>query len=150
MIRAFNIDDSERCIQIIERCFDLSVDLEEPAKSYVKRIYTHPDYFKEKSSQYPLFVAEQGGLVIALGGIEGNEIKKLYVDPSCHGLGNGSEMLHYLEHYGIQNGLNEFLLRCFRNSQGFYQKHGYLIVGGFNYERNGIIIPTIEMRKRVA
>jgi citrate lyase synthetase len=149
MIRLFTNKDSESCRRIIEMCFDYSVILEEKAKAHVRKTYTKDGYFESKAVLYPLFVYEKNRNVVALGGIEGNVIKKLYVAPEEQGKGIGTEMLVHLESIGIEAGHKEFVLYCFENSVGFYKNRGYSIVGPYFFKGDRIEVPTIEMRKRV-
>lgn len=147
MIRLFSKKDSEICKDIVARCFDRSVILEEIAKQYIKERYMSTGYFESKSREYPLFVYEKDGKVIAIGGIEGNMIKKLYVDPDEQGKGIGREMLNHLEDVAIRTGLIEVLLDSYENCAGFYEKQGYSVVKPFYREGDGVKIPIIIMKK---
>lgn len=149
MIRLFNPKDEENCRRIVERCFDLSIILGQKEKEYVRKVYTQEGYFQTKAIKYPLYVFEKEGLVLALGGIEGNEIKKVYVNPDNQRSGIGSAILEYLEQIAISKGNLEIVLYCFDNSIDFYKRRGYISKGQHFFEGEGIRIPTTKMIKPI-
>jgi GNAT superfamily N-acetyltransferase len=150
MIRLFTPIDEEACRRIITRCFDLSVVLGEREKEIVKRIYTTEGYFRSKARKYPLFVFDESGMILGLGGIDGNEIKKLYVEPNCQRRGIGKILLAHLEQIAISEGHKRLVLYCFDNSIEFYKNRGYKIMNPHFIERGGEVkIPTTMMEKQV-
>jgi len=149
MIRLFTFEDEEACRTIVDRCFHQCVVLGQSEKEFLRKYYIQPGYFQSVSKKHNLFIFEKQGIVLALGGIEGNEIKKLYVEPANHGVGIGSAMLGYLEQIGITNGNSELVLYCFDNSIDFYMRRGYSRTGQHVFERENIRIPTTKMVKNI-
>lgn len=151
MIRPFSERDADLCRKIIKNCFKETVSSEEKIKSAVLSRLAAKGYLESKAKEYPLFVYEKDKKVVGMGGLKGNEIKRVYVDPSYQGKGIGKEILHFLEKLAREKGLDELVLYSFPNSVRFYQKQGYKIVGVHGYEipKKGIKIPTTEMRKKI-
>lgn len=147
MIRPFSINDAGRCRDIIKRCFENNVVLEEVAKQFVKERFCKEGYLEAKSKEYPFFVYENHSGVLAIGAVETSEIKKLYVDPNFQRRGIGTEMLAHLENAAAKSMHGMFLVYCFKNSFDFYNALGYIPAGERVFEREGVKIPTLRMEK---
>ncbi len=146
MIRPFSHSDVTRCREIIRSCFEKSVSLDERAKRFVIERFTEQGYLESKSEEYPFFVYEED-VILAMGAVMDNVIKKLYVDPNVQGKGIGTKLLSHLETEAMSKGWHEFVLYSFESSSGFYERKGYVIVGTKTYGEGEIVVPTLEMRK---
>jgi GNAT superfamily N-acetyltransferase len=149
MIRRFDDRDAARLIDMMSRAF--SVPVFEPAivQEEVKGSYTSEGYWKKISSEYPLFVDEAEGKIIASGALDGNEIKKLYVDPDMKGRGIGSGMLAFLEGEARKNGIDEVRLTAFPFAVPFYEKHGYAAFGDIDTQMDSGTMRTVLMKKKI-
>jgi len=147
MIRPFEDKDANRCREIIRECFDKSVSLSNHASSYVKKIYTEKGYLENKSKEYQFFILEKNNEIVGFGGLKKNNIKKIYVDPNHQGEGIGATLLNYLEDLASKQGQKELILYAYDNSVPFYKKHGYTVTEPFIFQRNGVDVPTVKMKK---
>jgi len=150
MIRKFKPSDETACRKIIVECFNKSVILNPKAQVYIKNRYNTRGYLTNKSKEYNIFVYEKNHKILGTGALEKNFIEKLYINPSLHGRGIGKEMLFFLENLALKKGFKRVSLRAYKNSRGFYAKHGYTFVKIYTYIVEGNLkIPTYEMRKQL-
>ncbi len=149
MIKPFSSDDLEDVKEIINRCFDESIIIEEKARQYIKKRYMEDGYFLKETSKYPIFVYKKDEKAIAIGSIKGNMIKKIYVHPDEQGKGIGKELLHYLERIAFKDGYKETMLDSYDNSLNFYISQGYFIYKKFVRKWNGVNIPITIMKKKI-
>jgi len=149
MIRRFNDRDEARLIDMMSRAFSVPVFEPAPVQEELKGSYTSEGYWKNVSSKYPLFVDEVDGKIIASGALDGNEIKKLYVDPDMKGKGIGSGMIVFLESEARKNGIDEVRLTAFPFAVPFYEKHGYAASGNIDTQMDSGIMSTVLMKKKI-
>lgn len=155
-IRKFHLADAERCREIIRDCFDKEIcidekspELDKQAREYVRNWFAAPGYLESKAKTYPIFVYELNGNIIALGALDENEIKKLYVDPDFHEQGIGTEMLSRLEEIAAEDGNKTVVLNAYANSVNFYKHRDYDEIHPEVFERDGVRMPTIKMKKEL-
>jgi GNAT superfamily N-acetyltransferase len=148
MIRKLKDEDLVLCRYIIARCFSECVEMSREACDYVKKRFTAEGYLEEKAREYPFFVYDEEG-VLAMGALDKDEIKKLYVDPDMHGKGVGSAMLQHLEKLARETDQHELMLYSYRNSQQFYERRGYKLIVPHVFQEEGIKMPTLLMRKKI-
>jgi len=99
-------------------------------------------------SKYDLFVYEEDNQILGMGAIDGNRIKKVYVDTKLHGKGIGKRILEFLESHAKAKGIKELVLCAYENSKGFYEKQGYKIISSKEIRRcQGESVKGIEMHK---
>ena len=78
------------------------------------------------------------GKAIATGRLLRNgKIGRLAVLKEYRGLGLGSELLKTLVSYGRQEGIKEFFLHAQTSAVGFYERHGFKVIG-LAFEEAGI------------
>jgi len=146
MIRTFSDKDAERCREILNICLEESVNLEERMKLAFKENFTKEGWLESGL----LFVYEKNGKILGMGGLNKNEIEKLYIDPKTQGRGVGKEILYFLEKIAKEKGYDELVLHSWTNSEGFYEKYGYKTVEILYYDYpDGLKIPATEMRKKI-
>lgn len=150
-IRKFADTDEERCCEIIKDCFEKNIVLSDEAKKYIVNKFTQRGYLSGENKKYGIFVCEVSGEVCGMGAIENEEIKKIYVDLDFQGQGIGENVLNYLEDFGKENGVSEFVLHSYDNAVGFYLKHGYEVVGDYEFDFPNLSEKVFvkEMKKRV-
>lgn len=71
-------------------------------------------------------VFEDDGLLVGVGALSGDEIRRLYVHPDAQGAGVGSALLTALEQAARAAGRTSLRLDASPSSVGFYVRHGYL------------------------
>ena len=145
MIRPFKNEDADACRAIIRECFKVDEESLDLGPNAVVKHYTQPTYLENKAKQYPFFVYEEDGKVIAMGAVDGHQIKKMYVHPEFQRQGTGTEILQKLEEIAINSGRVRLLLNAAEGSRDFYKKHGYGFIGLYIYPQ----VRTFQMIKEL-
>ncbi len=108
-----------------------------------------PHSLREWSRLFHVAVYERPGEVVAVGGVELNEIRLLYVSPSCRHQGIGRQLLDYLESLVPPDLFADISVYSTEGALGFYRKCGYQPEGEHEFALEGTRLPTIFMRKRL-
>lgn len=76
----------------------------------------------------PLFtvVSEIDAQCVGVGALDGGEIRRVYVDPTAHGLGVGSSIMDHLEAEALRRGLTTVRLEASPSSVPFYESRSYI------------------------
>ena len=75
------------------------------------------------------------------------QLRFMAVAPAAVGTGLGSQLVHYLENQARPTGLRELLLHARATAVGFYERHGYAVVGP-SHTLFGVL-PHFLMRKQL-
>ncbi len=88
-------------------------------------------------------VCEHQGVVVGMGGLDRNEIKRMYVHPDAHGHGMGTAILHALE--------AEAKRRCLASLRAqalaFYAKWGYVSMNSECWQLGQARFRVVNMTK---
>ena len=146
MIRAFQKEDLQACIDLIEGCLGLDASL---APSTLARL-GQADLFRliqQSAVLFQLAVYEHEGEVAGIGGVDLNEIRLLYVSPELQGQGIGRTLLEHLENMVPSALFSNIFLYSTPGAEGFYKSRGYESRGEVCFEIEGQTLPTIFMTK---
>nr|MBI4156605.1 GNAT family N-acetyltransferase [Candidatus Woesearchaeota archaeon] len=146
MIRLFTSEDEGACKDIAKRCLEETVDLDYKARQYVINKFTKDGYWLLKANTFPLYVYENSSQIVATGGLNINEFKKMYVHPDWQGKGIGTEIINHLKNIAKKNNQQELFLYSWKSSVGFYKRAGFIFVREFIHEEQEIKMPLVEMR----
>ncbi len=146
MIRQFNSDDALECSEIIRGCVRDDFHLAADVRQYFLEM-ADPGLLREYAGRFHMAVCECAGRITAVGGVELNEIRLLYVAPGCQHQGTGRLILAYLESLAPPDLFTDVFVYCTQQAQGFYGKCGYHSEGEHEFVLEGIRIPTLFMRK---
>ncbi|CAN5906403.1 GNAT family N-acetyltransferase [soil metagenome] len=87
------------------------------------------------------------------GHVVGGELVRLYVQPQCHGMGIGRQLLQRAESLAADRGLFHIWLTAWegnRRACGFYESVGYSDVGASTYTFEANSYGTCVFTKRLA
>lgn len=73
-------------------------------------------------------VAHVGARLIGTGGLNGDVVKSLFVDPDAQGRGVGTVLMREIERLARASGMAHLRLQSSITAQGFYEKHGFTMV----------------------
>jgi ribosomal protein S18 acetylase RimI-like enzyme len=85
-------------------------------------------WVRETFEAYPRFVAEAGGRVVGLVGIEGNDIAELWVDPARHRQGIGAILFRKAKQVIADAGHTTLTVRTTGYAIPFYEVMGAHVV----------------------
>jgi GNAT superfamily N-acetyltransferase len=118
-------------------------------KVFIKKIL-QKGYLLSKSKKYTILVYTEKNIILGMGAISGNDIKRVFVDPKMHGKGIGRKIMDKLESIAKKKHIKELILHAYENAVPFYKKLGYRKIKPYYYDGpEGIRVKTIEMKKRL-
>lgn len=100
-----------------------------------------------------ILVADLGGTVVGFGAMDvsSGEVRAVYVHPSMGRRGVGGLILTELEHRARAHGVTSVRLDASVNAEGFYLRHGYVVVErGTHRLPNGIEMSCVMMMKALS
>jgi ribosomal protein S18 acetylase RimI-like enzyme len=93
-----------------------------------------------------MFVAEANAKVVGFGQSKPAEVLAVFVEPGSAGRGIGSLLLERaLSDAGASNGVVR--VESTINAVGFYEHHGFRVVGRGSQRRNDVDVPVVIMER---
>ncbi len=148
-IRQFQSLDAGACNMIVRACLELDPLMPPMLKKELLRAES-PVVMCERAGCFYVAVQLVEDNVAAVGGIELNEIRLLFVAPKHQRRGVGSSLLRHLETWVPCGLFSDIFVYSAPASAGFYQSHGYEPGGEHIFTIGGYSMPTIFMRKGLA
>lgn len=145
-IRQFQPGDAAVCSQILRSCIELDQHLPAASKHELLRIET-PELMCERASLFYLAAYLSGDAVVAVGGVDLNEIRLLYVAPSRWRQGIGGALLAHLESWVPPALFGDIFVYAAPGAVEFYRAHGYRSGGEHVFVVGNESVPTIFMTR---
>jgi GNAT superfamily N-acetyltransferase len=149
MIREFREEDAARCCEIINENLANMTDYPAEPRTYFRQKNTPEDLASELSSCDRAVVFEKAKNVIGVGALDGDIVKRVYVDPIEHRSGAGSAIMDVLEAHAKNLGLRAVGLGSSPGAEAFYAARGYTVKKRCTVEINGMQMPSIQMEKNI-
>jgi GNAT superfamily N-acetyltransferase len=102
--------------------------LNEAARSYLEAKNTPTSLYQELRQYYTL-VLEEDDVIVGLGSLDRNELKRMYTHPTAQGKGVGRRIMLTLEEEAKRQGIQRLDIKSSPSAAGFYRKFGYEDVG---------------------
>jgi GNAT superfamily N-acetyltransferase len=127
-IRRFKLEDAQRVSEIIWAALETnnSKDYGEAVLLTMKQVYTSENICILSKSRV-FIVAEEGKNIIGVGGIEGNLISSVFVDPKAQGIVLGKCIMEALESIAKEENHEFVLLHSSLTAESFYAKIAYSV-----------------------
>lgn len=140
MIRRFENKDAEKCSEIIFECIEKSLSYEGENKRFMIEM-SSPENLIEKSKKRDLFVFEEDKIILGTGGLDKDEIKTMFVNPSFQKRGIGSKILNFLIDFAKTKGYSRAWCKASPEAEIFYSKNGFKkIRDDYEYDFHSIIM----------
>lgn len=132
-VRLFQVADAQACCWVINAAITEMDGLNEAARSHIIAHNTPELLGADLRSWRSLVVETASPRLVAVGALDGSEIKRVYVDPAAQGLGVGGALLEAIEAEAANAGLSAVQLDASPSSVDFYTSRGYEVQseGGF-------------------
>jgi citrate lyase synthetase len=127
-IRKFKEEDAVQLSNIICKCADSSLDMNQENVNYIKSKNT-PKKIIEASKEFTLLLAFVDEKLVGGGGIDKNRIRKMFIDPEYQRKGIGRKIYESLETIAIKNKQEKIYLHAAPNAVRFYAKFGFKEIG---------------------
>lgn len=149
-IRKFKNEDAQQVCNIIRRC-----DKEIASKDYPKKIIDlwgkklTCESIRNKSKNRICYVACLNDKVIGYISLDGNEIKKLHVNPKYHRMGIGKKLIQKIEDFSIKNNINKLIVESSIYAEKFYNKCNFRKIKIIHCIQEGEKFKLILMEKKL-
>jgi N-acetylglutamate synthase-like GNAT family acetyltransferase len=140
LIRPYVPQDYLECLALNLSCVDDFTGFPDEAKPvYKSKIQSHQTHDLDDFTL--VLVAQDGDKIIGMGGLDKNEIRRMYVARAYRGQGVGKTIYSGLEQKAIGLGVQELFLDASLNAAPFYEKLGFQFskVGSFQIDTYTII-----------
>lgn len=107
-----------------------------------------PERIQEFASCYVL-VSTLATAIVGIAALEGNEIKRMYVDPAFQRQGIGTQLIKELEIEAHKQNLSLLTIEAQPNAVPFYKSLGYKIINEEYLNRDQAIFHIVNMEKRL-
>jgi GNAT superfamily N-acetyltransferase len=145
-IRRLQEKDAAQCCAIINACVRHMDGLNIPASDYIIKKNSPESLYKELNQYYTLvYICDD--TILGLGSLDGNEIKRMYTQPSAQRQGIGRELLKCLEKEAKCRGIQRITLQSSPSAAQFYQVCGYDQIGLDSFEIGDAEFLVINMEK---
>ena len=123
-VRQYESSDAQRCCDIINDAIEAIDGLNDEARAHV-RASNVPERLGSDLERWITLVVESDDGVVGVGALDGDEVKRVYVDPAAHGVGAATALMRALEEIASHR-LGTIQLDASPTSVGFYESLGYV------------------------
>lgn len=148
LIRRFTPKDAHACCDVINSCVPSMQGLNAAARFHLLAKNTPTDFIAEIADSYAL-VAELHRQHVAVGTLDGDMIRRVYVCPDVQGKGIGQAMVDALEAEAFKRGIDVVQVEVAQNAIEFYEKLGYTQQGINRTETGKAVFEYMQMTKEL-
>jgi GNAT superfamily N-acetyltransferase len=148
MIRQFRPEDADACSELVRASVETDPSLGPEVRRRLLQLET-PERMVERARLFYVAVFEEHRTVLAVGAVDLNEIRLLYVTPGRQRMGIGRDLLRHLEAWVPPALFHDIFVYAALPAGGFYRAQGYQSLGEHIIDVDGFPLPTLFMRKRV-
>lgn len=125
-VRPYEPSDAERCCSIINEAIVAMDGLNEAARVRIRANNTPDGLGADLEAWTALVVESNEGLVVGLGALDHNEVKRVYVDPAAQNQGAARSLMSALEAIARTRQLGQLRLEASPSSVEFYESVGFV------------------------
>ncbi len=128
-IRELKPSDQDRFLEIIDTASRISNGKDYPLDfiEYLLENRYNRDWFQEIVTQSNRYVVVDSGSIVAVGGLQKQEIVNMFVDPKVQGKGAGSYLLRFLLGIAKSKKFSSVHLNSTITAKTFYESHGFVV-----------------------
>ena len=146
-VRSFQESDTSQCCAIINACLHEMDGLNSEARRLAKEKNIPPLLFQELCHYYSL-VYQKDDVILGLGSLDRNEIKRMYTLPSAQGQGIGRTILQNLEMEAKRQDVLKINIQSSPSAEDFYRLYGYDHIELGNLAIGEALFQFVIMEKR--
>lgn len=151
-IRTANEDDAEGISEVIIAALR-TTNAKDYAQAVIEQVEKSfsPNAVAALISKRMVFVALEAGKVIGTASLDGQVVRTVFVHPSSHGQGIGSQLMSTLEQTARGLGIEVLRVPSSITAERFYKKLGYSVVReAFHGEERTIVMERYLMNSDFA
>lgn len=103
--------------------------------------------WNESFLKHHTVVAEEQGVIVGFGDMDGNYLDRLYVHKDYQGKGIATAITDQLEAYALKNLESKIITHASITARPFFEKRGYRVIKEQQVERRGILLTNFIMEK---
>jgi GNAT superfamily N-acetyltransferase len=145
-IRSYQEGDAARCCEIILACLPQLDGLNNSARAFLQAKLI-PERLHAELAALDCFVYEENHRIQGLAALDGEEAKRLYVDPALQGRGIGRALFAHIETLARTRGLDFLHGEASPSAAPFYQRLGFVVVGPAEFSRGPARFRMTTIRK---
>ena len=149
VVRRYRDQDAAACCDIIDSAIDGLLGLNAAAFALLRSRNT-PSILGPELARYHTIVYERDGVLLGVGALAGDELRRMYVRPEGQRRGIGRAILATLEQEARSRGLLELRTSAAPQAAGFYERNGFEAIGPREYVDGDARFQYVGMRKRLA
>src|SRR3989442_6658081 len=146
-VRPYTDADADNCCLIVNAAIQDMDGLNEAAREFIRAKNTPVQLDAELRQWFTLIFEADDGRLLGVGALDGEEIKRMYVDPRVQGHGVGRAVMQALEGEAMRLGLREVVLEASPSAVPFYEQLGYIRLGDDGFTRGEAVFRYVRMRK---
>lgn len=148
LVRRFSSSDAQSCCDVINSCVPSMKGLNQAARFYLLTKNVPADFIVDIGASYAL-VAELHRQIVAVGALDGDMIRRVYVCPDVQGKGVGQAMMEALEDEARRCGVATVRVEVAPSAIEFYEKMGYVSQGVTRSEVGKAVFEYMRMTKQL-
>lgn len=142
MIRQFRDTDAAACSQLICDCLQNDQSLAPILRQKMREQET-PEMMLKRAGLFYIAVYESEDRILGIAGIDMNEIRLLYVSPESQRRGIGRMLWDHIRPMAPGALFPDIFVYSSLQAVGFYKTCGFTEKGPYDFDFDGIRIPTV-------
>ncbi|MBT3721381.1 GNAT family N-acetyltransferase [archaeon] len=149
-VRKFRKEDTSKVCYFVRRNMKEILPDFYP-KDVVEFLYKHetPKKFLKRGKNRIYIVVTKKKRILGIAGLEENDVKSFFVNPSYHKKGIGNLLISEIEKIAKLRKLKTLTVHSSFNAEGFYAKCGFKKIRKFANKVGPIILEGIFMEKKL-
>jgi GNAT superfamily N-acetyltransferase len=145
-VRRLEQQDASSCSAILTAAISALAEMNQAAREMIA-LHATPALLGAELATYFTLVALDDGDVVGFGALDGDEIKRVYVDPGSQGKGIGRALMLGLQHEALRRGLDAVRVTAGAEAAAFYRRLGYTRQGAGEFVSGAARVPFTTMQK---
>ena len=148
LIRRFSAKDAQSCCDVINSCVPSMKGLNSAARFHILTKNIPTEFIADIGDSYAL-VGELHRQLVAVGVLDGDMIRRVYVCPDVQGKGVGQAMMDALEDEAYRRGVAIVRVEVAQSAIEFYERLGYVQQGISRTEVGKAVFEYMQMTKEL-
>lgn len=148
IIRKAKQEDAEEISKLIINTI-LEVNSKDYTKTQLDALIKHNGHedIARKINDSEVFCLEEDGKIVGTVALQGQEVRRLYVDSKFLRKGFGKKLMLALEKSAKDKGIDRLFLRSTLTATDFFIKIGYTVLKKVSWDMGGVVLDFVNMGK---
>ena len=146
-VRSYTDADADGCCRVVNAAIQDMDGLNNAARAFIRAKNTPAQFDAELRHWFTLIFEADDGRILGVGALDGEEIKRVYVDLLAQGHGVGRALMQALEVEALQRGLRKVAIEASPSAVPFYEQLGYVRLKEDGFTRGEAVFRYVRMWK---